>query len=139
MAVPTPSPIKQGLVRRLRETPAGTAAIGGIHQTFAPDKTKYPYITYHLVTAPNRFTWGATEIRAMFDIFAWSENSVEAENLDALIAEAMHNASLDVGEQTLLQCRRMGATPTGPTTDGTGRRIYQIGGMYAIWTDHLDG
>ena len=139
MAVPTPSPIKQGLVRRLRETPAGAAAIGGIHQTFAPDKAKYPFITYNLVTAPYRFTWGATEIRSLFDVFAWSENSVEAENLDALIAAALHNASLDVGEQRLLQCRRMGATPTGPTTDGTGRRIYQIGGSYAIWTDHLDG
>jgi len=140
MAVPTPSPIKRGLVRRLRESSGVVStAIGGIHQTFAPDKAKYPFITYNLVTAPNQFAWGSTEIRAMFDVFAWSENSVEAENLDALIATALHNAPLDVGEQSLLQCRRMGATPTGSTTDGTGRKVYQIGGSYAIWTSHPDG
>jgi len=135
MAVPTPSPIKRGLVRRLRQQAWFTTVKGGIHQSFAPYKAKYPFITYQLVTAPSEFTWGGTEVRAMFDVFAWSVDSVEAENLDALIAEALHDAALDVGEQRLLLCRRMGATPTGPTTDSTGRRIYQIGGSYAVWTD----
>jgi hypothetical protein len=139
MAVPTPSPIKQGLVRRLRQRPWFSTVRGGIHQNFAPAKAKYPFITYTMVTAPNDFTWGSTEIHAMFDVFAWSEKSVEAENLDALIADALHEAPLEVGEQSLLQCRRMGATPTGPTTDATGRRIYQIGGTYVIWTDHPNG
>lgn len=139
MAVPTPSPIKQGLVKRLRQQAWITTISGGIHQSFAPAKSRYPFITYNLVTAPNAYTWGATEIRALVDVFAWSENSVEAENLDALIAEALHEAALDVGEQTLLQCRRTGATPTGPTTDATGRRIYQIGSTYAIWTNQPDG
>ena len=135
MAVPTPLPIKRGLVRRLRQTPPGAAATGGIHQTFAPQKAKYPFITYSLVTAPSDWTWGATEIHAMFDVFAWSENAVEAENLDALIANALDGAPLECGEQRTLMCRRVGATPTGPTTDGTGRRLYQIGGTYAVWTD----
>ena len=139
MAVPTPSPIKQGLVKRLRQQPWFTTVRGGIHQSFAPAKAKYPFITYQTVTAPSEFTGDATEIRALFDVFAWSEKGVEAENLDALIAEALHEAALVVNGQNLLQCRRIGATPTGPTTDGTGRRIYQIGGTYAIWTDTPDG
>ena len=138
MAAPTPSPIKRGLVRRLRQQAWFSTVTGGVHQTFAPKKPKYPYITYNLVTAPSDFTWGASEVHALFDVFAWSENSVEAENLDALIAVALDGAPLDVGEQTLLLCRRIGATPTGPTTDGTGRRVYQIGGTYSIWTDQKD-
>lgn len=135
MAVPTPSPIKQALVRRLRQQAWVTTVRGGIHQGFAPSKAKYPFITYQMVTAPNDFTFDSTLIKAMFDVFAWSESSVEAENLDALIAVALHDAALETGEQNLLQCRRIGATPTGPTTDGTGRRLYQIGGTYAVWTD----
>lgn len=139
MAVPTPTPIKQGLVRRLRQRPELMAAIsGGIHQGFAPAKVKYPFITYQVVAAPNYFTWGATEIRSLVDIFVWSENAVEAENLDALIADTLHDAALDVGEQALLLCRRVSTAPTGPTTDSTGRRIYQIGGSYEIWTNQTD-
>lgn len=135
MAVPTPTPIKQGLVRKLRQTPALMAVIrGGIHQSFAPAKVKYPFITYQLVSAPNEFLWGSTEIHAMFDVFAWAENAVEAENLDSLIADALHDASLEAGEQSVLLCRRISTAPTGPTTDSTGRRIYQIGGTYEIWT-----
>lgn len=136
MAVPTPTPIKQGLVRKLRQTPALMAAIsGGIHQGFAPAKVKYPFITYNLVAAANHFAWGSTEIHAMFDVFVWAENAVEAENLDSLIANTLHDAELDVDEQYLLQCRRVSTAPTGPTTDSTGRRIYQIGGTYEIWTN----
>ncbi len=135
MAVPTPAPIKRGLVRRLRQQAWMPTIRGGIHQFNAPKKARYPFITYQVPTAPNAFTWGAIEIRALVDVFAWSENSAEAENLDALIAAALHEAPLDVGEQTLIQCRRISATPTGPTTDGTGRRVYQIGGTYEIWTN----
>lgn len=135
MAVPTPAPIKRGVVRRLRQQAWMPTISGGIHQSFAPRKARYPFITYGVVTAPSAFTWGAIEIRALIDVFAWAENSAEAENLDALIAAALHEAPLEVGGQTLIQCRRIGATPTGPTTDGTGRRVYQIGSTYEIWTN----
>lgn len=136
MAVPTPSPIKRALVRGLRQDASVMAVVkGGIHQGSAPAKVKYPFITYFFVTAPNEFTWGATEIHALVDVFAWSANTVEAENLDALIAAALDGAPLDVDGQEVLLSRRIGATPTGPTTDAEGRRIYQIGGSYEIWTD----
>jgi len=138
MAVPTPAPIKRGLVRRVRQQAWFTTVKGGIHQSFAPKKAKYPFITYGVVTAPSAFTWGAIEVRALVDVFAWSENPVEAENLDALIAEALHEAPLEVGEQQLIQCRRISATPTGPTADGTGRRVYQIGSTFEIWTNYQE-
>lgn len=139
MAV-TPLPIKRALVRRLRQTaPVMSAVSGGIHQGFAPEKARYDFITYTVVTAPQDRTWGSIGQRALVDVFAWSENGVQAENLDALIAETLEDAPLDLGGQNQLLCQRVGATPTGPTTDARGRRIYQIGSTYAIWTDQPTG
>lgn len=138
MAV-TPLPIKRAVVRRLRQTaPVMSVISGGIHQRFAPEKARYPFITYNVVTAPQDRTWGSTGQRVLVDVFAWSENGVEAENLDALIADALEDAPLDLDEQNQLLCQRVGMTPTGPTTDGRGRRIYQIGSSYSIWTDQLN-
>lgn len=137
MAVTTTGAIKRALVRQLRaDVGIGAAIVGGIHEGLAPRKVKYPFITYSAVTAPYDYDWsGHLEIRSMWDIFAWAENPVEAHNLDSLIANALNEAPLSVDGQTVLYCRRVAEPPTGPDTDADGRRIYQVGGTYMIWTD----
>lgn len=136
----TPAPVKRGLVRKLRQSGSVTAAIvGGIHQYFAPAKARYPHITYQVITAPVARTMGSVGQRVLVDVYAWAENAVEAENLDALIAAALEDAQLDLDEQNQILCQRVGATPTGKTTDGRGRQLYQIGSTYEIWTDQPTG
>lgn len=136
MAASTSAPIKRAIVQRLRSSPAIVAAInGGIHETLAPRKVRYPFVMYDLIAAPYDYPWGSVMMRAMFDVFVFAENPVEANNLDALIADALNEAELSVDGQTTLLCRRVADTPTGPDVDAEGKRIYQIGGTYSIWTD----
>jgi len=137
MAVTTTGAIKRALVRQLRaDAGIGAAITGGIHEGIAPRKVKYPFITYSMVTAPYEYGWSSDlEIRSMWDVFAFAENPVEAHNLDSLIANALNEAPLDVDGQTVLYCRRVAEPPTGPDIDADGRRIYQVGGTYMVWTN----
>jgi hypothetical protein len=136
MAASTSAPIKRAIVQKLRATPAIVSAInGGIHETIAPRKVKYPFIVYDLIASPYDYLWGSVMLKPMFDVFVFAENPVEANNLDALIAGALNEAELSVDGQTTLLCRRVADTPTGPDVDAEGKRIYQIGATYSIWTD----
>lgn len=132
----TSAPIKRAIVQKLRATPALVAAIaGGIHEGIAPRKVEYPFIVYQLVSSPYAYDWSGAMLQTTFDVSVFAVNPVEANNLDALITGALNEAVLNVDGQTNLLCRRIADLPTGPDVDAAGRRVYQIGGSYAIWTE----
>lgn len=136
MVTTTSAPIKRAIVRQLRASPALVAAIaGGIHEGVAPRKVKYPFVVYQLVSAPYAYQFDGMQVHALVDLTTYAVNPVDANNVDALISGALNEAELAVDGQTTLLCRRVADLPTGPGTDGTGKRIYQIGGSYSVWTD----
>jgi len=136
MTVASVAPVKRAVVRALRASPSLVSAIrGGIHEGIAPRKVRYPFITYQLVAAPYDYTWDTAMIRAMIDVSVFAENPVDANNIDALIAGALNEAALNIDGQDSLLCRRVADLPTGPDIDSEGKRIYQVGGSYSVWTN----
>ena len=134
--VTTSTAIKRGVVRHARsDVPLKTAIVGGIHEGFAPEKVRYPFMVYNLVVAPYADLWGSRVIVALVDMLSFAENGVDASNVDQLILNAFDGAQLSVDGQTTLICRRVADIPGGPDTDSEGKKIYQIGGSYEIWTD----
>jgi hypothetical protein len=134
MTLVTISPVKRAVVQKLRASPSLVAAIvGGIHEGIAPRKIRYPFIVYQLVAAPYSYQWGGVIIESFFDVTVYAENPVDANNIDALITEALNEAELVMDEQDSMLCRRVADLPTGPDVDGQGTRIYQVGGSYAVW------
>jgi hypothetical protein len=128
--------IKRGIVRHARANAPLKAAIpGGIHEGFAPEKVRYPFMVYNLLAAPYGDVWGHRLIVARVDISAFAENGVDASNVDQLILDAFDGSQFTVDGQTTLICRRTSDLPGGPDTDSEGKKIYQIGGTYEIWTD----
>jgi hypothetical protein len=136
----TSAPIKRAIVQRLRASPALVAAIaGGIHEGIAPRKIRYPFIVYQVVASPYSYTWTSMILSPMFDVWVYAENPVDANNIDALINDALAEAALNVEEQSTMLCRRVADLPTGPDIDSEGKRIYQVGGTYSIWTEQPGG
>lgn len=136
MTIASVAPVKRAVVQALRASPSLTAAIrGGIHEGIAPRKVRYPFIVYQLVAAPYDYRWGAVMTKSMFDVMVFAENPVDANTIDALISDVLNEAALTVDGQDNLLCRRVADLPTGPDTDSEGKRIYQVGGTYSIWTD----
>jgi len=132
----TSTAIKRGVVRHARsDVPLKTAIVGGIHEGFAPEKVRYPFMVYNLVVAPYADLWGSRVIVALVDMLSFAENGVDASNVDQLILNAFDGAQLSVDGQTTLICRRISDIPGGPEIDSEGKKIYQIGGWYEIWTD----
>ena len=135
MAFASVAPVKRAVVQSLRASPSLVSAIaGGIHEGIAPRKIKYPFIVYQLISAPYVYDWTGVMLQTTFDVSVYAENPVDANNIDALIAGALNEAVLSVDGQNSMLCRRVADLPTGPDIDGEGRRIYQIGGSYSIWT-----
>src|SRR5215471_1538698 len=87
MTVPTHAPISAALVRRARAMPTWSALSGGIHEGFAPEKTPYPLATYNLVYAPYEWDWTSPMLIGGYDVSVFSRLSVEADNLDAALAD----------------------------------------------------
>lgn len=136
MATTTVAPVKRAVVQKLRASSPLVAAIaGGIHEAIAPRKVKYPFIVYQIVASSYEYDWTGMQIHALMDVSTYAVNPVDANNIDALIAGALNDAALTVDGQTSLLCRRVGDLPTGPDVDSEGKRIYQVGGTYSIWTD----
>ena len=136
MTTPTHAPITTAWVRRLRENPQLVADLkGGIHEGFAPEKAPYPFLVYNLVFAPYDFDWTNVTLIAGIDCSVFSRNSVEADNLDAAIAAWMSDQPLTVEGQRTLSVRRNATLPTPPDVDDEGKKVYQAGGSYEIWTD----
>jgi len=129
------APVKQALVARMRaSTPLKNAAKGGIHEGVAPQKTPYPFITYSLGYSPWVYTWDSVIIESPLVVSVFHTNSVEANNLDALVLTALQEAPLSVSGQSTLICRRVGDL-SSQDVDEEGKKIYQVGGRYEIWTD----
>lgn len=135
MAMTTSTPIKRAIVKKLRASSAGAASTGGIHWRIAPEKAQYPHLKVSRAAgAYPRADWDTVDIQSLWDIVAISENSVEAENLDALVTEALNEADLEVDGQTTLLCQRVGDVPDDEDTNAEGARIFQMGGTYRVWT-----
>ena len=135
MAFATSAPIKRAVVQALRaSTPLTSAIAGGIHEGIAPRKIRYPFVVYQLISAPYTYTSDVVLLKPLIDVWVFAENPVDANNIDALINAALTEAEPTVDEQTTLLCRRVSDLPTGPDTDSEGRRIYQVGGSYSVWT-----
>jgi hypothetical protein len=111
-----------------------SALNGGIHEGIAPRKVRYPFISYQLASSVYDYTFDTAMLRMLFDISVFAENPVDANNIDALVSQALNEAELTVSEQTNLLCRRVSDLPTGPDIDSEGKRIYQVGGTYSVWT-----
>ena len=129
------APVKQAIVARMRASiPLKTAAKGGIHEGVAPQETAYPFITYSIGFAPWWYSWDSVIIEAPLVVSVFHTNSVEAHNLDALVLAALQEAPLAVSGQSTLICRRVGDL-SSQDVDEEGKKIYQVGGRYEIWTD----
>jgi hypothetical protein len=146
MTVSTGFPIKVSIVQNLRDNAALSQAIAvgrakpvhepgkWLHEDFAPEKTPYPFVTYQQVYGPYIFTWGSAMLRAGFDLKVYSENSVEANNLFALLATELDEAELPVAGQSTLICRRI-ADLGSSDADEEGKKVYMVGGTYEVITD----
>ena len=136
MAFTSIAPVKQALVHYLRSNEELKALVTskGFHEGDAPSKTTYPFITYQVHYAPMAYTWTSVTHEVGFDVFGWSESSVEADNLDQLLFIWLHDAQLEVTGQSTLICRRVSSLSL-PGYDDEGKKIYQAGGIYEVWTD----
>jgi hypothetical protein len=132
----TSAAIKRGVVRHARaNAPLKAAIVGGVHEGMAPAKIRYPFMVFNLVAAPYGSLWGSRMIVALLDLMVYAENGVDANNVDQLILDAFDGSQFDVDGQTTLICRRVADIPGGPDIDSEGKKIYQIGGSYEVWTD----
>ena len=138
MATTGTAPIKQALVKALRANSALKALVGsdGIQEGVEPRGVDYPYIVYSLTTTYRE--WDGTNVTLVsdVDVYSVSDSQVGAHTLDQLVADSLEDKVLDLGAsgQTSLLCRRIGDL-SSVDVDGAGLRIYQMCGIYRIWTD----
>lgn len=134
MTMTTISPIKQALVSTIRANSTLMSQVSGIYEGFAPSKVAYPFVVYNMAYAPYDFAWDSVMIVSGFDITIWAENSVVANTLDALVVSTLHDTELSVTGQSTLLCRRVGEISFSDMDD-EGKKVYQIGGTYEVWTN----
>lgn len=141
MATTGVAPIKQALVRALRENLALKALVGseGINEGVEPRGTDYPYVIYQIVYS--RREWDHTNVTISADVDVWSlsDSQVEAHDLDQLVAVSLEDKVLTMepaSGQTSLSCRRIGDL-SSTDVDGAGDRVYRMGGLYRIQTDQV--
>lgn len=135
MTLSTSSVISQALVVKLRAaTSLYSGLTGGVHEGFAPSKVPYPFLTYQLISAPISYVWGSMMYLAGYDLVIWDTDSVRAKNLDTLMLTALNDAALSVTGQSKVLCTRI-ADLSSQDVDEEGRKLYAVGGSYAVWTD----
>ena len=138
MATPTGiAPIKQAIVKALRAHSALKAAVSNeFHEAVVPRDVEYPFVVYDVAYLTHDYTWGSDIIRSGVDIHVISDDQVEAHNLDQLVTEAVQDVALDLGSsgQSTLYCRRRSDVSLA-ALDDSGKKIYQVGGSFLIWTD----
>lgn len=130
----TSGPIRRALIQAVRDAPA-YSTLTGLFQAFAPEKAPYPFAVHNWVAAPYEDAWGSRMIIAAFDLFVFSRDEAEAGGLDQALADALDGAELTVEDMTSLICRRVADVPMPPDLDEEGKKVYQVGGSYEIWTD----
>jgi hypothetical protein len=132
----TVAPIKRAIVQAMRaSTPLTDVIVGGMNEGMAPRKIRYPFVIYLMVSSVREHQFDGQQIKTLWDISGFAENPVDANNVDALIHAALNDQDIAVDGQTTMLCRRVADLPTGPDIDSRGRRIWQAGGSYAVWTD----
>jgi hypothetical protein len=133
----TSAPIKRGIVQTLRASAPFAAAVEGIYEGFAPENldSDATFAVYQLAAAPYEDDWTNRLIIAAFDVFIFSRDSVGANNVDQLAANALDGAAVVVDGQTTLICHRVADAPMPPDLDAEGKKVYQVGGSYELWTD----
>ena len=135
MAAPSNiQPIFQSLVRILRSNAALKAAVAGFYEGAAPAGTSLPFVSYHLAGGGDTWTFGSVTKKPLIAIQVWSHDQVEARNLDQLCLNTLWDAELAIDQQSTLLCRRMSDISL-VNTDGAGQKVYQVGGMYRVWSD----
>lgn len=136
MAVPTgTAPIARALVQKLRANTSLKAGLtGSFHEGIAPYGTQFPWLVYTLAYGPMDYQWGSMLIPAGYDIVVFSRDQVEARNLDALVAQTLHDADLSVDGQSTLLSRRVNDLSSADV-DEEGLKVYGVGGTYEFWTD----
>jgi hypothetical protein len=130
----TSAPIKRAIVQALRANATLKAQVDGFHEGFAPKKAEYPHVVFQIISPIYEYPWGSAMIYCEVDVKAWAKNSVEADNLDALINGTLQDASLTVDGQSTLICRRI-RDLIDQDDDEEGNKIYMTGGSYEIITD----
>lgn len=139
MATTGVAPVKQALVRALRDNSSLTDLVGsdGINEGVEPRKSGYPYVIYSVIYS--RRDWDGTNMTLITEMDVWSisDSQVQAHTLDQLVADALEFKVLNIGdisEQISLNCQRIGDL-SSVDLDGEGNRVFQMGGSYRIWTD----
>lgn len=130
----TSAAIRRAVVQEVRAAPVYDS-LKGIFNGYAPEKTEYPFTVYNQVAAPYEDDWSNRMIIAAFDVFVFSRNEVEANSLDQSLADVLDGAQLTVEDQSALICRRVNDIPVSPDLDEEGKKVYQVGGTYEVWTD----
>jgi hypothetical protein len=144
MAATGLGPIKQALVRALRDHSALYALVGsdGINEGVNPrgeeGEESYPQIVYNVISSVRDYDATGLLMQVEIDVWSSSRSQVEAHNLDQLVAEALEVPLGDFMEgssgQTSLLCHRV-VDLSFVDIDGAGNKVYQMGGSYRIWTD----
>ena len=134
MTPSTSAPIKRAIVQLMRANTTLKNQVDGFHEGFAPLIAAYPHVVFQFVMPEYSYPWGSAMIYTEVDVKAWSKNSVEADNLDALLNSTLNDASLSVDGQSTLICRRV-RDLIDQDDDEEGNKIYMAGGSYEIVTD----
>lgn len=133
----TSAPIIQALVQKLRANATLKAALqGDIHEGFAPQGTKRPFVLFSLHYAPIEYDFSSLMYETGVDVFVVADNPVDARNIDALVFTTLQDSesTLSVTGQSTLICRRVSELTLTDVSE-EGRKIYQVGGVWEIWTD----
>lgn len=136
-------PLKQAFVRALRDITDLKSAVGsdGIHESVVLPGVDYPFVVYDAASESYEYDFDGGIARASVDVTVVSNDSVQAGNLDQLIANGLQDKVLDFSSTTLvpsaepstLHCRRLVSWSLADF-DGEGNRVYQVGSTYQIWT-----
>ena len=134
------APVKQAFVEKLRTNLALKAMVtsDGINEGASPRGGDYPYIIYSVVHSYREHDGTNVTLVTDIDVYSVSNDTVEANTLDQLVADTLEDANLDFSvagpEQTSLLCRRIGDL-SSVDVDAAGTRIYSMCGIYRVWTD----
>jgi len=140
-------PLKQALVRALRDNTALKAMVGseGIDEGVSLTTVTYPRVVYSVALSERIHQFGS-EGHKIATVYVWavSDDQVEANNLDQLILESLDDVSLDFSgieavdgdEPSTLFCRRIRDLSL-VDLDDAGSKVYQVGGQHQIWLDRL--
>jgi len=139
MATTGIAPVKQALVRALREDLALKALVGsdGINEGTEPRNVAYPYVVYSVVHSYREYDSTNMTLVVDIDVYSVSNEQVQAHTVDQLVADALEDKvlTLESGSgQTSMSCRRIGDL-SSLDVDGAGKRIFSMCGIYRIWTD----